>query len=125
MYLGAPGDTELSDDAIRHLAVSAQRFYYASLQDKNPVISARHNAYAVAIVHQLSNLASREKIQAAAGVDIRSLRWQIMAAQDAQEQLIFKILEKMTEKGIDVRTIMNGNVEKLIDHAGREAEYAG
>lgn len=116
MYLGASGESELSDDAIRHLINSAQRYHYASLQDKNPVVSGRHNAYAVAIVQQVSSLASGDKIKAASGQDIRALRWEIMAAQDAQERLVFKVLEKLKAKGIDLNKIINSDIEKLLDH---------
>lgn len=116
MYLGASGESELSDDAIRHLINAAKRYHYASLQDKNPVISGRHNAYAVAIIHQVSSLASGDRIKAASGQDIRALRWEIVAAQDAQEQLVFKVLEKLKAKGIDISKVINGDVDKLLDH---------
>lgn len=86
--------------AIRDLLRGAQRYHFASLQDKHPVVAARHNAYAVALVDALWSISSDEEVKKVSGVSLSKLRGEILAQQDKLEDTAFKIVNELMAKGV-------------------------
>lgn len=85
---------------IRVLLRGAQRYHFASVQDRNPIVAARHNAYAVALVDALRDIATEEEIHAATGVSLSKLREEVLAVQDAIEAKAIELLNTLREKGV-------------------------
>lgn len=114
MYLGGT-ENMLTDEGIRQAINFVQRFHYASLQDKNPVISARHNGYAYVIIENLPMLVTAERIKEVTGVDFHTLKQEVLALQNKYEQLVFKLLEKLRARGFPMKDIASGAaLEKLL-----------
>lgn len=114
MYLGA-AEKLLTDDGIRHIVGAVQRYHYASLQDKNPVVAARHNGYAVALAELLLDLAPPADVKRATGIDPQRLKWDAVALQDKHENLVFRIIEKLQKRGITLEMLSKDSIEKILD----------
>jgi len=111
MYLGSD-ESMLTQRGIERMMRAIQRFHYASAQDANPIIAARHNGYAIALIGVLRDLASDEEIKKATGEDARLLHREIMAVQDQHEGMAFKALAALKAKGIDVETVLREHLKK-------------
>jgi len=98
MYLN-DAEQLVTDNAIRHMLSTAERWHFASTQDTNPIISARHNGYAIAVLDVLLNLASRERITKVSGKDPRLLRKDIIALQDRYSDFGLKAAKWLEGKG--------------------------
>ena len=94
--------TKFRVKAIRSLLRGAQRYHYASLQDKNMIVAARHNAYAVALIDALWDLSNEADVHAIAQITLRKLRGEILAMQDKLEGKAFEILQELRRKGINI-----------------------
>lgn len=90
------------DEAIRTLVRQGLRYHYASLQDRDLLVAARHNAYAVALLDGARQFATDAEIERATGKNPRDLWKEISAAQDRIEGRAFKAIAVMKEKGIPV-----------------------
>lgn len=93
---------QLKSGCIQTLLRGASRFHVASLQDLNPIIAARHNGYAVALVDALTDIATEEEVFQVSGVSLRKLRKEILSAQDKIEAVAFKIYAELQKKGIEI-----------------------
>lgn len=97
---------ELSDvrknDCIKALWRGAWRYHYASLQDKNPVVAARHNGYAVALTDALREIASEEEVKEATGGSLKKLHQEAIAFQDKIEESAIQLLKEIEKKGIHI-----------------------
>jgi hypothetical protein len=94
---------EFKAGCILTLLRGAARFHAASLQDANPIIAARHNGYAVALIDALADLATEEEVrQVAEMVSLRALRQEILRAQDKIEAFAFKIYADLKKKGVEI-----------------------
>lgn len=98
--------------AIASLWRQAQRYHFASLQDRHPVVASRHNAYAVALIDALNEMATEEEIRAVTGGDAKKLRAEIIAVQDKIEIAAFKLAKELEAKGIkfDLGQIITGQM---------------
>ena len=76
------GALGLEDGEIGHMMRGIKRYHFATKQDQHPIVRFLHNAYSVAIMDELRDLADDEKINAVTGEDIRTLRKEILAEQD-------------------------------------------
>ena len=85
---------------LKSLLRSARRYHFASMQDKNPVVAARHNGYAVALIDAVVDIAPPEVVKSATGEDARKLRAEILAVQDAMESKVMDIVKSLEAKGI-------------------------
>ena len=105
MYLG---ETEkmITDPGMKHMLRSIERYHYASTQDVNPVVAARHNGYAVALVDSLRDLASDEQVKAATGTDVRKLRQDILKVQDEHEGMALKLLAALDKRGLKLEELV-------------------
>lgn len=90
------------NECIMALWRGASRFHFASLQDKNPVVAARHNGYAVALIDALRDIASEEEVRKVTGESARKLRSQIIAIQDKLEGEAIELLEMLKKRGISI-----------------------
>ncbi|NIM51689.1 MAG: hypothetical protein GTO22_20990 [Gemmatimonadales bacterium] len=97
--LGVVGDKK---GCIETLWRGAWRYHYGSLQDKNPIVAARHNGYAVALIDALRDVATEEEVQKVVGESAMKLRKEILDTQDKIERLAVKLLEQIKAKGFKV-----------------------
>lgn len=96
-----PADAdEKRTDAIKALVRAASRYHFASLQDKHPVVAARHNAYAISAIDLLHEISDEEEVMKVTGLSLRKLRKDIIAVQDKLEMAAFKVVEELRKKGI-------------------------
>ena len=86
--------------AIASVWRQLNRYHMASLQDRHPVVASKHNAYAVALVDALNELATPEEIHAVTGGDIKKVRAEILATQDKIEAMAFELAKKLEAQGI-------------------------
>ncbi len=87
---------------IGKLMRGARRFHMASLQDQNPIIAARHNGYAVALIDALRDGSTEKEVQGQTGLSLKSLRDDILAFQDKIEGQAFDIYTKLTKAGVKI-----------------------
>lgn len=114
MYFGGHEEA-LTDEGLRQAVHFIQRFHYASLQDKNPVISARHNGYAYVVVEQIAQFISPERVKKLTGVDWEALKKSVLATERRYENLMFSLMEKLRARGYDLPDIVSGAaLEKLL-----------
>lgn len=90
------------EDALRTILRGAQRYHYASLQDRNPFVASRHNAYAVALVDALWDASSEEEVSRLEPVSLRVFRRKILSTQDTLEKKAFSLLEELKRRGVPV-----------------------
>jgi len=90
------------DEAIRTLVRQALRYHYASLQDRDLLVAARHNAYAVALLDGARQFSTDDEIHAATGKNARDLWREISAAQDRIEGQAFKVIGEAKAKGVAI-----------------------
>lgn len=83
------------EELVVALVRQAQRYHYASLQDQNLIVAARHNAYASGILGVVTEQSSDEEIQRLMNVSLKDLRRDVYAAQDKLEGMAFKLLPGM------------------------------
>jgi len=75
----------LTVDEMRHMSRAAQRYQFAATQDKHPAVAFLHNAYAVAIMDSLRDLASDEFVMRTTGENPATLRSEARKFQDKLE----------------------------------------
>ena len=90
------------DHCIKVLLRGAQRFHFASLQDRNPIVAARHNGYAVALIDALRDIATENEVKSAHGLSLRALRGEILGVQDKIETEAFKIYVQLRKAGVEI-----------------------
>lgn len=105
----APPAKESREELIAALIRQAQRYHYASLQDLNLIVAARHNAYASGIIGTLSEQTTEEEVQAVSGVSLKELRDEIYALQDKLEGKAFELVPDI-EKSIETQSPWLGQV---------------
>jgi rhamnogalacturonyl hydrolase YesR len=93
---------ELKKGCIMSLLRGAKRYHFAALQDKHPLVGARHNAYAVALVDALNSVSNEEEVKKMSGVSLKQLRAAILKHQDKLEGQAMKVLEELQKKGINL-----------------------
>lgn len=108
MNLGA----EDKATCLKALWRQARRYHLASLQDKNPVIAARHNGYAVALIDAARDLGTEDEFKAATGESLLKMRNEIIAVQDKIESEAFKLLDRL--KGAGFKLPFLGAIEASI-----------
>jgi hypothetical protein len=86
-------------ECITAIIRQAQRFHFASQQDANPIIAARHNGYAVALMDAIRDIATEEEVKAVTGISALKLRTEVLAFQDKIEGAALKLLEQLKAKG--------------------------
>lgn len=100
MRIAAYEDIGFREKAIRDLLRGAQRYHFAALQDRHPVVAARHNAYAVALVDALWSMAKEDEVMRVTGTSLSKLRSDILSQQDKLEEGAFRVVEALKAKGI-------------------------
>lgn len=90
------------DHCITALLRGARRYHIASLQDNNPIIAARHNGYAVALIDALRDIATEEEVKQVENISLRKLRGEILAVQDKIEGAAMKIYTQLVEAGMKI-----------------------
>ena len=90
------------DRCVAVLLRGATRYHVASLQDLDPLVAARHNGYAVALIDALIDLATEEDGRRVAGVSIAALRSDILGVQDRVEQSVKKSYIDLAQRGVPV-----------------------
>jgi len=119
------------DEAAKTLVRQALRYHYASKQDRDLLVAARHNAYAVALVDGARQFATDDEIKDATGLIMRDLWKELTEAQDRIEGRALESIRLMKEKGIPVpenlgslpsedavRKLMNGEPGAFVEVAG-------
>lgn len=101
------------NECLGALLRGARRYHIASLQDKNPIIAARHNGYAVALIDAARDLATEEEVQRIAGVSLNKLRGDILNMQDKIEGMAFKIYADLVKKGVKIPGMGLGTAIKM------------
>jgi len=96
--LDALGETPGS--CIQALWRGASRYHFAALQDRHPVVAARHNGYAVALIDALAQIADESEVNRVTGGSLKKLRAEILAFQDAIEEKAFALAREIEAKGI-------------------------
>lgn len=79
-YLSA-GMGLLPEEAGRMMR-AVRRFHFATKQDSHPVVAFLHNAYSVAIMDILRDLATDDEIRRMTGEDMPKLRREVLGEQD-------------------------------------------
>lgn len=105
LILKAPGCTFLvmsSEEMIRNAVRQARRYHQASLQDQNPIVASRHNAYAVALIDAVRDVSDDDEVLALTGESLSGLRRDILEFQDKIEAVAFRILKDLKSKGIAI-----------------------
>ena len=87
---------------IEALFNQARRYQFASLQDNNPVVAARHNGYAVALVDTLSQIATEEEVQTVTGMSLQKLLDETHESQRIFEEKVMDMVDKIKALGIPV-----------------------
>jgi len=82
------------DACIKALWRQAKRYHEASLQDRNPLIAARHNGYAAALMDVLFDIATEEEAKRLTGESLRAFRQEVLAHQDRFEGTLFELVKK-------------------------------
>lgn len=100
MMVAAVEDAPFRRKAIHDLLRGAKRYHYASLQDMNPVVAARHNAYAVALIDALWGFTTEAEVKAVTGDSLKELRTDILSKQDALEGQAFELLKSLKKSGV-------------------------
>lgn len=86
----APGSRE---ELLKALVRQAERYHFASLQDENLVVAARHNAYASGILGVVTEQSDEAEIQAVVGTSLKALRDEVYQVQDKLELAAFDLLK--------------------------------
>ena len=86
--------------AVKDLVRGAQRYHFASMQDRHPFVAARHNAYAVALIDALWSISTEEEVKKVARVSLSKLRGDILSQQDKLEEVAFKIVDDLKARGV-------------------------
>lgn len=98
-YLSEPA-LGLLPNEIERMTRAAQRYHFASLQDRHPIIGFLHNAYAVAIMDVLRDLATDEEIERETGLKMRSFRSEVHAEQDRLQRLGIELAQALKSRGL-------------------------
>lgn len=80
----------------------ARRYQFASLQDQNPVVAARHNGYAVALADTLAQMATEAEVEAVTGMSLQKLVEETHESQRVFETQVMDVVEKIKALGINV-----------------------
>jgi len=96
------GTDEDKARCIRTLWRAASRYHYASKQDANPVVAARHNGYAVALADALFDIASEDEVRRVTGESIAKMRRDILDFQDKIEASTLKAFSELRKKGVRI-----------------------
>lgn len=78
----------------------ARRYQFASLQDNNPVVAARHNGYAVALADTLAMMATEEEVEQVTGMSLAKLVTETHESQRTFEAGVMDMVEKIQAMGI-------------------------
>lgn len=87
---------------IEYLWRGARRFHIASLQDQNPIVAARHNGYAVALVDALRDVSTEEEVRRVTHGSLKRLREGILRMQDRIEGQAMKIYVQLRKAGVKI-----------------------
>jgi hypothetical protein len=90
----SPGSRE---ELVKALVRQAQRYHFASLQDQNLLVAARHNAYAAGILGVVIEQSTDEEVKSLLGISLKDLRRDVHAMQDRLESKAFSVLKKLEE----------------------------
>ena len=101
-HIGLEGIGNEKRDYIWALWRQANRYHYASLQDRDPVVAMRHNGYAVALIDALRDLAGEEEIKTVTGESAQKKRQEIIAVQDRMETVALTLLNELKKKGLSL-----------------------
>jgi hypothetical protein len=80
----------------------ARRYQFASLQDNNPVVAARHNGYAVALADTLAMMATEDEVDAVTGMSLQKLVNETHESQREFETKVMDMVDKLKAMGIPV-----------------------
>jgi len=80
----------------------ARRYQFASLQDQNPMVAARHNGYAVALADTLALMATEEEVENVTDMSLRKLVNETHESQRVFETNVMDVVEKVKALGINV-----------------------
>lgn len=105
-----PAEEGSREDLVGALVRQAQRYHYASLQDLNLVVAARHNAYASGIIGTLSEQTTEEEVMKISDISLKALRDDIYALQDKLEGKAFELFPGGLEEGIEAQSPWLGQV---------------
>lgn len=98
------GEEAAREKLLKQIFRGAQRYHFASVQDKNLIVAARHNGYAVALIDALHSDSDEAEIKRITGYSLKKIRREILDIQDKTEEMAFKFLEQMKAKGLKLPT---------------------
>jgi hypothetical protein len=106
-------------EMVRALARQAERYHYASLQDQNLVVAARHNAYASGILGVLTEESTEAEVLEVAGINLKDLRRDVYKMQDILEGKAFKQLPGGgLKEGIEAQSPWLGEEKTMFHRKG-------
>ena len=85
---------------IHSLWRQAERYDYASRQDKSLLVAARHNGYAVALIDALRDNFTEAEVKEVTGNSLREKRSEILEQQDKLDYLFIRMEEQFKEMGM-------------------------
>jgi hypothetical protein len=85
---------------IKAIWRQANRYDYASRQDKSVLVAARHNGYAVALIDSLRDNFTEAEVKQVTGESLRDKRGGILQQQDLLDNLFIKIEEQLRKRDI-------------------------
>ncbi len=85
----------LTNWEINHMMRGIKRYHFAAKQDRHPVVAFLHNAYSVAIMDEMRDMATDAEIDAATGERIQTIRKEILELQDKLQKAAEKLAKKL------------------------------
>lgn len=95
-WLSLSEATASKAECVQALWRQSSRYHLASLQDRDPLIAARHNGYAVALIDAVRDLATEDEVKQITGGSLLKFRQEIIGMQDKLEGKLFEIAKKIS-----------------------------
>ena len=92
------GDNKMFNDNIKVLVRQAARWSTAAKQDKSVLIAVLHANYGAGFLWALKDIATREQIRLATGIDPVKFEKEILKIQDAATKRMAKLCPKYAPK---------------------------
>lgn len=92
--------TETEVRLIKAIWRQANRYDYASRQDRSVLVAARHNGYAVALIDSLRDNFTEGQVSKVTGESLKAKRASILSQQDMLDKLFMEMETQLKSNNI-------------------------
>jgi hypothetical protein len=92
--------TDAEARIVKAIWRQANRYDYASRQDRSVLVAARHNGYAVALIDSLRDNFTEDQVKKVTGESLKEKRASILAQQDVLDKLFMAMETQLKSSNI-------------------------